>query len=206
MGLSSVRSQSREPDVSPSEVDLCLLKRCLAQEPGAWKDFVDRYLGLFIHVLQHTAYSRSVTLNPDDIDDFCADLFLAIIADDFAILRRFSGQSTLATYLTVIVRRLAVRAISKTRNAEAMGHVRSHPPLDQLPAGGNTHTRLENEDLVHRMMIGLPANEAEVIRRFHLQGESYRQISEAIGVPENSIGPTLTRARERLRQELSATL
>jgi RNA polymerase sigma-70 factor (ECF subfamily) len=192
--------------VSPSEVDLSLLKRCLAQEPGAWKDFVDRYLGLFIHVLQHTAHSRSVTISPDDIDDLCAEFFLAVLADDFAILRRFRGQSSLATYLTVIVRRIAVRAISNRRNAEALGHVRSHHPLDQIPATGNAHTRMENEDLVQRMMIGLPANEAEVLRRFHLQGDSYRQISEALGVPENSIGPMLTRARERLRQELSATL
>lgn len=192
--------------MSPSEVDLSLVKRCLAQEPGAWKDFVDRYLGLFIHVLQHTAHSRSVTLTAEDIDDFCADLFLAILADNYSILRRFRGQSTLATYLTVIVRRLAVRAISKSRNAEAMGHVRSHLPVEQVPASTNAHTRLENEDLVQRMMIGLPTNEAEVIRRFHLQGDSYRQISEALGMPENSIGPTLTRARERLRQELSATL
>jgi RNA polymerase sigma-70 factor, ECF subfamily len=192
--------------VSPSEIDLSLLKRCLAQEAGAWKDFVDRYLGLFIHVLQHTADSRSVTLSPDDLDDHCADCFLAILADDYAILRRFRGQSSLATYLTVIVRRMAVRAISNRRQAEALGHVRSHHPLDQLPAAGNAHVRLENEDLVQRMMIGLPVNEAEVIRRFHLKGESYREISAALGMPENSIGPTLTRARERLRQELSATL
>jgi RNA polymerase sigma-70 factor (ECF subfamily) len=193
--------------LAPSEIDRSLLKRCLAQEPGAWKDFVDRYLGLFIHVLQHTAHSRSVSLSAEDLDDLCADLFLVILANDFAVLRRFRGQSSLATYLTVIIRRLAVRLISNRRNAEAMGHVQ----LSAMPNGiaaptPSPQARLENEDLVQRMMIGLSANEAEIIKRYHLEGKSYREISDDLGVPENSVGPTLTRAREKLRQELSATL
>ncbi len=34
---------------------------------------------------------------------------------------------------------------------------------------------------------------------FHLEGRSYREISAILGIPENTIGPTLTRASERLR-------
>lgn len=179
----------------------------MAQEPGAWKDFVDRYLGLFIHVLHHTAHSRSVSLSADDLDDLCAEMFLAILADDFGVLRRFRGQSSLATYLTVIARRLAVKEISQRRNAEAIGHVRAQVPVEQLVANAAApQARLENADLVQRMMIGLSASEAEIIRRYHLDGKSYREISEALGMPENTIGPTLTRAREKLRKELAATL
>ncbi len=193
--------------MTPAEIDRTLLDRCLKHEPGAWKDFVDRYLGLFIHVLQHTAHSRSAALSADDIDDLCADLFLAVLADNFAILRRFRGQSSLATYLTVILRRMAVKAIANQRSAEALGHVRTHMPIERVPASSlGVHDRLENEDLVQRMMIGLPKTDAEIIRRYHLIGESYRQISDALHVPENSIGPTLSRARERLRKEHSATL
>jgi len=49
-------------------------------------------------------------------------------------------------------------------------------------------------------MQHLPPNEAEIVRQFHLEGKSYRQISNDLKVSQNSIGPTLTRARERLRQ------
>lgn len=193
--------------MAPSEIDRSLLRRCLGQEPGAWKDFVDRYLGLFIHVLQHTAHSRSVSLSAEDIDDLCADVFLAILADDYGVLRRYKGQSSLATYLSVIARRLAVREISKRRNAEAMGHVRAQMPVERLQSAlQSPHSRLDNQDLVERMMVGLAKNEAEIIKRYHLEGKSYQEISEALGVPENTIGPTLSRAREKLRQELSSTL
>jgi RNA polymerase sigma-70 factor, ECF subfamily len=41
--------------------------------------------------------------------------------------------------------------------------------------------------------------EARIVRQYHIEGRTYREISAGLGVPENSIGPTLTRARARLR-------
>jgi len=38
-----------------SEIDRKLIDRCLGREPGAWNDFVDRYVGLIYHVIQHVA-------------------------------------------------------------------------------------------------------------------------------------------------------
>ena len=193
--------------MAPSEIDRSLLRRCLGQEPGAWKDFVDRYFGLFIHVIQHTAQCRSVTLSRDDLDDLCAEILLAILADDFGVLRRYRGQSSLASYLAVIARRVTVREITKRRAAEAMGHVRSQIPVERLPASpAGHHARIENQDLVERMIVGLPANEADILRRFHIEGKSYREISESLGVTETATGPTLSRARDKPRQELSSSL
>ena len=37
-----------------------LIRRCLHHEPGAWNDFVDRFLGLVYHVVQHTAALVSI--------------------------------------------------------------------------------------------------------------------------------------------------
>jgi RNA polymerase sigma-70 factor (ECF subfamily) len=49
------------------------------------------------------------------------------------------------------------------------------------------------------MLAGLPDMEAKIVRQFHIEGRSYREISTGLGVPENSIGPALSRARARLR-------
>ena len=45
-----------------TNLDRELLRRCLAKQPGAWNDFVDRFLGLIYHVVQHTAHLRSTPL------------------------------------------------------------------------------------------------------------------------------------------------
>jgi RNA polymerase sigma-70 factor, ECF subfamily len=41
--------------------------------------------------------------------------------------------------------------------------------------------------------------EAKIVRQYHIEGRSYREISAGLGVPENSIGPALSRARSKLR-------
>src|SRR5262245_4374492 len=51
--------------VALTPVDRDLLRRCLDHQPGAWNDFVDRYLGLIYHVIHHTAHSRSTPLQPE---------------------------------------------------------------------------------------------------------------------------------------------
>ena len=49
-----------------SEIDRNLLDRCLQRKPRAWEDFVDRFMGLIVHVVGHTAQARSVRLTPED--------------------------------------------------------------------------------------------------------------------------------------------
>jgi RNA polymerase sigma-70 factor (ECF subfamily) len=188
--------------VALTETDRVLLKNCLDRQPGAWKEFVDRFAGVFVHVIQHTAQSRSVPLSAHDTDDLSADIFLALVANDFEVLRRFRGQSSLATYLSVIARRIVVHEITRKRMNEALGHVKTHgATLDRVNAGEfDGSMRIENRELVDRMLDGLVETDATIVRLFHLGGRSYREISVQLGVPENSIGPTLSRAREKLRQ------
>lgn len=189
-----------------TEIDRSLLKRCLAEEPGAWKDFVDRFMGLFVHVVTHTAHARSVRLAQDDVDDLCAEVFMALLANDYAVLRRFRGQSSLATYLTVIARRVVVHTMVRRRMAEALGHVvAQHPDMKQQADSHHFDLkRIEDHDEVERMLVNLPAGDAEVVKQYHLQGRTYREISSHLGIPENSIGPTLTRARQKLRRGAGA--
>ena len=58
-----------------------------------------------------------------------------------------------------------------------------------------------DRDQVERMLSGLGRQEADVVRMFHLEGKSYREISQVLGIAENSIGPTLHRARHKLRRQ-----
>jgi len=187
------------------EVDRNLLNRCLAEEPGAWKDFVDRFIGLFVHVINHTAHARSVRLGQDDIDDLCAEIFVSLLSKDYATLRAFRGQSSLATYLTVVARRITVREISQRRMAEALGHVNAHKSsIEQAHAAAAAppeNAQFDDQEELNLLLKELDPKEAEIVRLFHIEGRTYREISESTGVPENSIGPTLNRAREKMRMK-----
>ena len=178
-----------------SDIDRKLLERCLANEPGAWDEFVGRFLGLVIHVINHTAQSRSIQIDSADRDDLSGEVFLAIVKDDFAVLRRFRGSSSLATYLTVVTRRIVVRELLRRKSAVRL----SGAPEQTGENGHEAEQVIDSRDEVERLLKELSGNEAEVVRLFHLEDKTYQEIADITGVPENSIGPTLSRARAKMR-------
>jgi RNA polymerase sigma-70 factor (ECF subfamily) len=188
--------------VALSEIDRQLIDRCLARKPRAWEDFVDRFMGLVVHVINHTAQARSMRLAAEDKEDLCAEVFLTIIRDDFALLRHFRGQCSLATYLAVVARRVIVRQllqrqITANLGEAALQHAAAHAHSNGAHRDGEAR---ENKEEIERMLAGLEGDEARVVRMYHLEGKSYREISSAVGIAENSVGPTLTRAREKMRR------
>ena len=184
-----------------TEIDRTLLARCLQQEPGAWKDFVDRFIGLFVHVIRHTGHVRSVPLSAEDVDDICSDIFVTLMKNDFAVLRHFRGSSSLATYLAVIARRVTVHAIIRQRKEQELGHVGAHQTaLDAATTTEAGPQRIEDAEELTALLGHLPARDADIVRMYHLEGKTYDEISQRLGVLKNSIGPTLTRARQRLQK------
>jgi RNA polymerase sigma-70 factor, ECF subfamily len=187
--------------VGLSEIDRNLLERCLQKKPRAWEDFTDRFMGLVVHVVNHTARARSVRLMEADRDDLCAEVFLATIKNDFALLRNFRGKCSLATYLTVVSRRIVVKELLARMSAAKLGEgSESYAPQGFPDPHPSVEERLEDLEEVQRLMGGLQGTEAQVVRLYHLEGKSYHEISLAVGMPENSIGPILTRARNKMRR------
>lgn len=193
-----------------TEQDQKLLLRCLARQGDAWSEFVERFLGLVVHVVHHTAETRGVNLTPADQEDLCGDVLLAVMRDDFAVLRHFRGQSSLATYLSVVSRRVCIREMVRRKLHHPAGGSggsslnMADPARVADPNGHREEERIENREEVERLLQALNGEEATAVRLYHLEGRSYREISETLGVAENSVGPLLSRARERLRSGAGA--
>jgi RNA polymerase sigma-70 factor (ECF subfamily) len=182
--------------------DRDLLNRCLAHQPGSWNDFVDQFLGLIYHVIHHTAHLRSATLSPEDVEELAQEVLLQVVAADYNVLRQFKGHSSLSTYLTVIARRICVHELARrttAREVQPAGEDR----MDHVEAGeSRRRTRdSENREEVEKMLGKLPTREREVVRLAFLEGRSYEEISTELGIPVNSVGAILARAKKRLRGE-----
>ncbi len=200
--------------VSLSEVDRLLLQRCLDGAPHAWHDFVDRFLGLVVHVANHTARSRGIEIDGATRDDLTSEVFLELLRNDFAVLRRFRRNCSLATYLTVIARRVIVRRLAKFRRPPRVLPLDTRRDVAAKPSAQTTSAqttsartngnpavdRFDNEEEVRHLLLRLDPEEANLVRMYHLEGKSYRQISEASGLAENSVGPALSRARAKMRE------
>jgi RNA polymerase sigma-70 factor (ECF subfamily) len=181
------------------EIDRQLLDRCLTHQPKAWNDFVDRYMGLIYHVIHHVAHARSVPLTEADVEDVAADVFLAIVDDDYKVLRDFKGHSSLPTYLTVVGRRVCIKSIVQRFREAELGHSTAHRAIVEDENGAETEPIIAAEE-VDRMLAHLSEREAEVVRLYHLKYLNYRQIGKQLGIPENSVGPILAKARRSLKR------
>lgn len=182
-------------------LDRDLVQRLLAKQPGSWNDFVDRFLSLVYHAIHYTAHQRSARLAPEDIEDIAAEVLLQIVADDYKVLRQFKGQANLATYLTVIARRISVHEMNRrqaVRDAIRKGDVKAPiEPLDDSPAAQKS---VDSLDEVESLLRRLGGKEREIVRLFYLEGRTYEEISTELNVPVNSVGTVLTRARRKLRE------
>lgn len=183
-----------------TDIDRRLLNDLLAGQSGAWRLFVDRFTGLIIQVIKHTAQAHSLKLNSDDIEDLCADTFAELLLRDMAALRAFRGRSSLATYLSVITRRVVVRKLTQHRYLQAMGHVNAHQAaVDYASSDSPPGRQLEQRDQIESLFVKLPQEAGKILKWVYLDGLSYQEVARKLGKPLNSLGPLLTRIRAAIR-------
>jgi RNA polymerase sigma-70 factor (ECF subfamily) len=189
-----------------SNVDRELLQRCLARSSGGWEDFVERFASLVYCVANHTARSRSVFIDAKLTEELVSDVFFEIVDKDFAVLRRFRLESSLATYLTVVARRIITRRLAQTKKSRRRELLVVKESLEQLegkPNGSGIEpgqSAMESREEIEAALSSLSGDEAAAVRMYYLDGMNYRDISSKTGLAENSIGPYLSRAREKMRQ------
>jgi RNA polymerase sigma-70 factor (ECF subfamily) len=201
--------------VALTAVDRALLQRLLQKDAGAWNDFVDRFLGLIYHVIHYTAHLRSNPVTPEVVEDIAAEILAQLAGNDYALLRQFRGKSSLATYLTVVARRICVRELAK-RAPQPRKPLPAdlRPSMSQQPEEAaeeevetpQERKGIESLEKVQRLIRKLPAREREVVRLFYLEGRTYEEISIELNLPVKTIGPILKRARRLLRQYESSTV
>jgi len=173
--------------------DLALARRCAVGDPDAWAQFVRTY--------QRTVYQLAlgVLSHPHDAEDAAQETFVAALT----AVRRFRGDSSLATWLSRITVRIAMRQVRRRRVRGALDralHFRQSPPP---PSPEHLAGAQETETAVWEHVATLPAalRLPLVLREF--QQFSYREIADVLGVPVGTVQSRLHRARALLRDRLA---
>ncbi|MCA9047741.1 MAG: sigma-70 family RNA polymerase sigma factor [Planctomycetaceae bacterium] len=182
-----------------TEKDRLLINNLLSGKSGAWGTFVDRYAGLIVQVLRHTAHAHSLTLSAEDTEDLTADVFSTLLERNMGAIRAFRGQSSFATYLTVIVRRVLLRKLTQRRYFAAFGHVRVHQASVTEIADDAALEQVDVRDEAESLMSRVP-DQVRSMLRLLADGSTYEDVSRKLGIPVNSIGPALSRAKQSLRR------
>lgn len=185
------------------DTDRVLLDACLAGDPDAWDAFIERYGGLLALVVDRSADQRRIPLNQADRDDLLADVLLALLHQDAAVLRGFNGRASLATYLTVVARRIVLpglRRVAARVGSRQPGENGAAGHLVLEPAGATRPTAPAESTAKHEG----PSDAdpwARLVRLHDVEGRSYGEISRITGLPLAVIGPSLKVARKKLGRD-----
>ena len=174
----------------------------LLTDKSAQNAAFDRYVVPEIEVLYRVA--RSITRNPTDAEDLVQDTMLRA----YRAMHRFDGRHPRAWLLTIM------------RNAQINRVKRKRPELLQDP--DSTLERLRDESsaqlgpeatvvegmfdaAIENAVAALPDKFRSVIELIDIQGLSYQEAADVLGVPTGTIMSRLHRARTRIRKHLESS-
>jgi len=163
-----------------------IIDACRAQDREGWRRLYELFAP---RVLRLT--TRMV--GPAEAADLVQDVFLRV----FERIGQFAGHARFETWLY----RLAVNECLQHLRQQ---HQRGGTPLHEEPASaGPQHTRqVEQQDLLEQALSRLDPDLRATFLLRELEGFSYRQIGETLGIPEGTVAWRLNQARERLRNHL----
>jgi RNA polymerase sigma factor (sigma-70 family) len=161
-----------------------LIAACLRGEQQGWTDLIARYQRLIYSV------ARGLCPQPED----CADVFQRVCMELYQSLSRIRNEQTLPAWLITVTKRssYAVLRAKKTTIPLEEFEVASEQKIQQI----------EKEFTVERAVSELPDRCRTLIELlyFDLNEPSYEDISQRMGMPVASIGPTRARCLEKLKK------
>ena len=150
---------------------------------------------LTVHGSALTRLASSYVGATPDRDDLLQDITVAI----WRALPRFRGECSERTFLFRIAHNWAIAYITRRQlpiqDDDAIEVEDSRPNPEQTLSAAQQGQRLF--DAVQR----LPMNQRQVVTLM-LEGLSYSEIADVLGISETNVGARLTRARQMLRARL----
>ena len=183
----------------PDEV---LLTAYREGDSGAFEALLGRYRGPIFNFLLRSVRDRGRA------EELYQDVWMKVIER----CDEFRGDAKFSTWLYTIARNLSIDHqrkmkfrghasldASEPRSGQAIGERVSNfgPSTEQLAIGGVVRERIA------RAVEALPEEQREVFLLRQLQGLAFREISEVVGVPANTVKSRMRYALERLRHTLS---
>ena len=180
-------------DLDP-ELDARLVARCIDGEARAWEALVRRHERLVYSI------GRSYRLGDEDMADVFQDVFAALLKG----LPRLREGRTLVRWLSSTYERIArTTALKRRREAAREDHAEETFAnlADQGEAVGADLEKVERQHQVRMALGAVPERCKRLLEALYYEDPtpSYTELSQRLGVPVGSLGPTRARCMERLR-------
>lgn len=143
---------------------------------------------------------RTFVESPEDQEDQ-EDLTQEILVNLWASIPRFRGESSAITWIYRVSFNTAMAWQRGERRQRQKLKILQHEATRVVPRDGQESRRQELIERMYAAIRRLPQLDGS-LALMHLDGLSYREMSEVMGISENYIGVKLNRIRSKLADEL----
>ena len=163
------------------------------EQESIFRGWLDQHLGLMLKVV------RGCVPQPQDQDDLFQDVLLAL----WTSIPSFRGEAKETTWIYRVAfnTALAWRRVERRRR---QGH-ETYVKFDVSPKLQPSHLDLQSEQEIVTQLYAairqLPKVDAS-LALMHLDGLSYSEMADVLGISENYIGVKLNRIRKQLAEQL----
>lgn len=179
--------------------DVALVERVRRGDVAAFEPLVEKYRERVFRL------ARNVLRDPEEALDVAQEAFVRA----FQALQSFRGQSAFYTWLFRITLNVASdRARQRAARGRAFGTERieevewDRTLVDPGEAPDASAARAEDRRRIERALESLPEHHRAIIMLSDLEGLSYREIADVLGIPMGTVMSRLHNARKRLRAAL----
>jgi len=128
-----------------------------------------------------------------------ADLTQQVFLQVFRKIGQFSGDGHFGGWLRRVAMNEAYQHFRRNKRRE---HVAlAHEPTDQMKPAPE---RVEQREAIEQALARLEPDLRSLFLLREMEGQSYREIAEILGIPEGTVGSRLNRARRELQEHLIA--
>lgn len=175
-----------------------LIEACLRGDESAWRRLVE----LFHRRVYGMAYR--LLGNHDDAMDATQEVFIKV----FDGLKRFRKSSTLGTWIYRISVNVCLEHLRKRREAPMSSLTdeerdEAFAVQDPSPSPEEVAEQRNLKELVWAAIHRLPVHMRIVVVLCDLEGLSYEEVANVLGIPIGTVKSRLNRARLALKDELS---
>jgi RNA polymerase sigma-70 factor (ECF subfamily) len=207
--LSTASKEKGASERSPGEDEHDLVKRIQAGDSAAFRALFDRYHR------RAFAVAMGVVKNQDDALDAVQEAFVKVHKN----IHKFQGSSSFYTWLYRIVMNVSIDQVRRTNRRKNLDfderalHEQSEVAgdgalvpnvIDSNP--GKAALRRELGSAIEAALGELPDHHRAVIVLREVEGMSYEEMAETLGVPKGTIMSRLFHARKKMQGALAPYL
>jgi RNA polymerase sigma-70 factor (ECF subfamily) len=179
-----------------------LLQRCLEGDSSAWEEFLGRYRPLIERAVRFTFLRCVFRIPHADVENVVQELLARLYERNCRRLRTYQGRCPFAAWLKSLAVRITLNTIRDEKRRGRFGGGEMEDLGLQPAAEEPDRCAPEEREEIRRLdavLDSLGPLQKTVLKMFYYDGLSYRQISATLGIPVQTLGSLITRARARLR-------